>query len=78
MFKEIYLTEKDLAKKWGLSPKTLQSWRWRNVGPPYLKIGGRIRYTSANIKNFEENNLHNSTSHSSNEDSSCNKILLTL
>lgn len=60
MPEETYLTEKDLAKKWCLSPNTLQRWRWLNIGPPYLKIGGRVRYQLSNIKKFEEQNLRQS------------------
>jgi hypothetical protein len=28
----------------GLSPRTLQAWRVRGGGPPYLKIGRVVRY----------------------------------
>ena len=39
------LDEKRLAKTLGLSVKTLQQWRWRGIGPPYLKLGGwSVRY----------------------------------
>ena len=55
---EQYLCEKHLAKKWGISFRTLQKWRWLNVGPPYIKIGGRVRYSPESIKNFEEANGH--------------------
>ena len=40
-----YLDEKRLAKNLGLSVKTLQQWRWKGIGPPYLKLGGwSVRY----------------------------------
>jgi len=58
MTDEIYISEKGLAKKWGLSPKTLQRWRWLKVGPSYIKISGRVRYTDDAIKEFESNNKH--------------------
>jgi hypothetical protein len=74
MITEIYITEKDLAKKWGLSPKTLQRWRWLKSGPVYIKLGGRIRYTSDNIKNFEE---ERKCLHKGSNLSSRNKILST-
>ncbi len=74
MTTEIYITEKDLAKKWSLSAKTLQRWRWLKSGPTYIKIGGRIRYTSENIKNFEEERKY---LHKGSNLSSCNKILST-
>lgn len=44
MQKQIYLSEHELAEKWGISHRTLQRWRWLNQGPNYLKIGGRVRY----------------------------------
>lgn len=34
-----------IAGEWGLAPKTLDNWRSRRVGPPYLKINGVIRYS---------------------------------
>ena len=72
MTEEIYISEKGLAQKWGLSPKTLQRWRWLKTGPSYIKIGGRVRYSSTNIKKFEEESHHQSKSPDS---SSCVKDL---
>jgi len=57
-FHEQYLSEKHLAKRWGISFRTLQRWRWKGTGPPYVKIGGRIRYRLDNITKFEEENWH--------------------
>ncbi len=68
------MTEKELAKKWHLSAKTLQRWRWLKSGPHYIKIGGRIRYTSDNIKNFEKEHKYLRKGINL---SSCNKILST-
>ena len=59
---EKYLSEKALAKRWGVAPRTLQKWRWRGIGPPYIKIGIAVRYTPENIKKFEEENMHSTTS----------------
>lgn len=69
-----YLCEKGLAQKWGISFRTLQKWRWLSVGPPYIKIGGRVRYSPENIKSFEE---ERSRLHKSSNPSSCTNILLT-
>lgn len=52
-----YFSEKSLARMWGMSYRTLQKWRWAGLGPPYIKIGCRVRYSLINIKNFEEKNL---------------------
>ncbi len=53
---QLYFSEKSLAKRWDMSFRTLQRWRWLGVGPPYTKIGGRVRYQLENIKKFEEEN----------------------
>ena len=37
-------SEKLLARRWGLSHRTLERWRHDEIGPAYLKIGGRIVY----------------------------------
>ena len=57
---QFYFSEKSLANRWGVSFRTLQRWRWKGKGPPYMKIGGRIRYHLDNIKQFEEENWHQS------------------
>jgi transposase-like protein len=69
-----YLCEKHLARKWGISFRTLQKWRWRNTGPPYIKIGGRVRYSPESIKNFEEDNKY---LRKSDDRSSCANVLAT-
>lgn len=47
------LSGKLLARRWGLSPSTLERWRHRRQGPPHLKIGGRVRYRLQDIEAFE-------------------------
>lgn len=34
-----------LAEEWQLRPRTLEQWRYRRMGPPYIKVGGRVRYS---------------------------------
>lgn len=46
------LDETQTAQKLGLSIKTLQSWRWRKIGPRYLKIGGAVRYAAEDIEEY--------------------------
>lgn len=39
------LTEAEVARLLGLSPRTLRRWRHANrSGPPFVYIGGRVRY----------------------------------
>lgn len=55
-----------------MSFRTLQRWRWKGTGPPYMKLGGHIRYHLDHIKKFEEENWHQSKGANP---SSCNKDL---
>ncbi len=52
-----HLNEFDLAKRWNISERTLQRWRWKKKGPPYLKIGGRVAYRLSDVEAWEEENL---------------------
>jgi hypothetical protein len=42
-----------LARRWNLSPRTLERWRWIGAGPIFLKIGGRVAYRVADIEAWE-------------------------
>ena len=55
---EEFIDQKELAKRWYISPRTLERWRWEGLGPRYVKIGGRIIYKIIDIKKFEEENTH--------------------
>lgn len=68
---EKYFSEKALARKWGISCRTLQKWRWRGTGPPYIKIGIAVRYSPESIKKFEEEHMYLPKS---NNPSSCDKL----
>jgi hypothetical protein len=37
-----HLNQIDLSRRWSISPRTLERWRWLKAGPQYLKIGGRV------------------------------------
>ena len=43
-----------LSRRWSLSPRTLERWRWLNLGPPFLKLGGRVLYRIEDIEEFEQ------------------------
>jgi hypothetical protein len=57
-----HLHQVELARRWKLSPRTLERWRWLGQGPQYLKIGGRIVYRVADIEQFEADQIRSSTS----------------
>lgn len=43
----------DLSRRWGISVRTLEKWRTRQIGPAYIKIGGRVRYRLDDILAYE-------------------------
>lgn len=49
----------------GLSPKTLNKWRFTGDGPKYKKIGGAVRYSVADLQAFVEAGTRQSTSEDS-------------
>lgn len=48
------LTTEELAARWRISPRTLERWRHQDQGPPWLILGGRLRYRVADIVAWEE------------------------
>ena len=57
-----HLHQVDLARRWRLSPRTLERWRWTGEGPRYIKLGGRVVYRLEDVEAFEAEQLRNSTS----------------
>jgi glucose-6-phosphate 1-dehydrogenase len=53
-----HLNQLELARRWALSPRTLERWRWTGVGPRYLKVGKRIVYRLSDVEAFEQERLH--------------------
>ena len=50
-----YLSQKELAERWGISERTLQDWRYKNIGPEFIRIGYKtLRYTEEAICRYEE------------------------
>jgi hypothetical protein len=48
-----HLNQIELSRRWSLSPRTLERWRWLREGPVYLKIGGRVLYRLEDIEAYE-------------------------
>jgi hypothetical protein len=53
-----HFNQVDLARRWNVSPRTLERWRWLRQGPQYLKIGGRVIYRLDDIEEYEAAKLH--------------------
>jgi hypothetical protein len=44
------VSTKELAEMWGVPESTLRYWRCAELGPPYVKLGGRIKYDLADVE----------------------------
>lgn len=60
-----YLSEPELANRWGLSPKTLQRWRNTGQGPLFAKFSRKVSYPlegENGVLDWEQRILYRSTS----------------
>jgi Helix-turn-helix domain len=58
---DAHFSQRDLARRLGLSPRTLEGWCWRGTGPRFVKAGGRVLYRLEDVEAFEETQLRQST-----------------
>ena len=58
---DIHFSQRDLARRLGLSPRTLEGWRWRGTGPRFVKAGGRVLYRLEDVEAFEAEQLRQRT-----------------
>lgn len=56
-----HLNQVDLSRRWSISPRTLERWRWLGQGPRYLKIGGRVVYRLDDVEAYEAQQVRTST-----------------
>ncbi len=56
-----HLNQVELSRRWSISPRTLERWRWLGQGPRYLKIGGRVVYRLEDIEAYEAERTREST-----------------
>ena len=48
-----HLTQLELSRRWRVSHRTLERWRFEGVGPRYLKVGCRVVYRLEDIEAYE-------------------------
>jgi len=48
-----FLNQVHLARRWHVSPRTLERWRWTGEGPAFFKIGGRVVYRLDDVEAYE-------------------------
>ena len=56
------LTESEAASRLAIQPTTLRRWRWSGDGPRFVKVGFAVRYDSADVEAFVDQNRRDSTS----------------
>lgn len=56
-----HLNQLDLSRRWSVSPRTLERWRWTGQGPAFLKLCGRVLYRIEDVEAYERNRIHAST-----------------
>ena len=56
-----HLSQRELARRLKLSPRTLEGWRWRGIGPRFVKAGGRVLYRLEEVEAFEAEQLRQRT-----------------
>jgi excisionase family DNA binding protein len=44
-----FLLETDVAALLGIKRSTVEKWRHRNYGPPYVRVGRLVRYRSSAV-----------------------------
>jgi hypothetical protein len=62
MSEQSFINQRELAQRWGISPRTLERWRWLGAGLRFLKLGGRVVYRMEDVEAFEAERLRSSTS----------------
>lgn len=55
------INENRAAEFLGVSARTLQAWRVRGGGPPYIKLGRAVRYQRRSLVSFQEQHTVTST-----------------
>jgi hypothetical protein len=59
---EEYINAAQLAERVHLSEQTLAVWRLRGFGPPYIKAGARVLYSTRDVSEWLESRKRVSTS----------------
>lgn len=62
-----YFTQKELARYWGISHRTLERWRWSGTGPKFLKLGRRVKYRACDVDHYESGQLRRRSGNNDNE-----------
>ncbi len=53
----VHLTQRDLARRWQCSIRSLERWRLAARGPAWLLVNGRVRYRLEDVLAYERAGL---------------------
>jgi len=58
MYSADFLTPAQLLARWkhSVTLATLATWRSRNTGPAYVKVGGKVLYRVSDVEAYEKKN----------------------
>ncbi|WP_101255004.1 helix-turn-helix transcriptional regulator [Streptomyces barkulensis] len=51
------LTSEEVAEILGVDPRTPPQWRYRGLGPDWVKIGTRVRYRAEDVEKYIRSHL---------------------
>lgn len=49
-----YLKQAEVAELLNVNGRTLEGWRWRNVGPRFYRLNGCVRYRQSDVQKWAE------------------------
>lgn len=56
-----FMTTKEVADTLGIKKNTLALWRMKGFGPKYYKLGRSVRYKKADVEDWIDENISQST-----------------
>ena len=56
-----HLNQHELSRRWTLSERTIERWRFTGEGPQFIKLGGRVVYRLEDIEAFELRHIRQAT-----------------
>ncbi len=52
-----FLTPIEVSRRWQISLRTLEGWRYKGIGPTWSKLGSKVRYSREAVLRFEASGL---------------------
>jgi len=56
-----HLSQKQLARRWGVKTCTLERWRQQGLGPLFLKINSKVMYRLEDVERYEQARCYQGT-----------------